>query len=67
LFLARVFGQERGMEKQPDDKHGVFDDDDLDEAIANVDDTGMVKTQQQIVEGQELEELLPDETEKDSP
>ena len=48
------------MEKQPDEKHGLFEDDGLDDAIANVDDTGMVRTQQQIVEGQELEELAPE-------
>jgi len=55
------------MEKQPDEKHGLFEDDGLDEAIGNVDDTGIVKTQQQIVEGQELEELVPGEAEEESP
>lgn len=51
------------MEKQADDKHGLFDNDDLDRAIANVDDTGMVKSQQQIVEEDELEHLPPEQKE----
>jgi hypothetical protein len=55
------------MEKHPEEKPGLFEDDDLDEAIANVDDTGMVKSQQQIVEGEEVENLIPDETEEESP
>lgn len=57
------------MEKQPDEKHGLFEDDDLDQAIANVDDTGMVKTQQQIFEGEEVEHLPPEESdaEEESP
>ena len=50
------------MEKQPNDK-GLFEDDDLDQAIANVDDTGMVKTAQQIVVGQEIEHLEQPEEE----
>jgi hypothetical protein len=50
------------MEKQPDEKHGLFDDDGLDTAIGNVDDTGMVKSQQQIIEGEEIEHL-PEESE----
>ncbi len=40
------------MERQADEKHGIFDDDDLDTAIANADDTGMVRSQQVIVEEQ---------------
>lgn len=56
------------MEKQPDEKHGLFEDDGLDNAIANVDDTGMVKTQQQIFEGEELQHLPPEDTqEEESP
>lgn len=57
------------MEKQPDDKHGLFENDDLDKAIANVDDTGMVKTQQQIFEGEEVEHLPLEESdaEEESP
>jgi hypothetical protein len=51
------------MEKQPDEKHGLFDDDELDTAIANVDDTGMVKSQQQIFEGEEHEHLPEEEDE----
>lgn len=49
------------MEKQPDEKHGLFEDDDLDEAIANVDDTGMVKSMQEIREGEEVEHMPPPE------
>lgn len=41
------------MDKQADDKHGLFEDDELDEAIANADDTGIVRSQQQIVEAEE--------------
>jgi hypothetical protein len=52
------------MEKQSDEKHGLFEDDELDDAIANVDDTGMVKTQQQIIETEELESLPADEEEE---
>jgi len=57
------------MEKQPDEKHGLFEDDGLDRAIANVDDTGMVKTQQQIFEGEEVEHLPLEESdaEEESP
>jgi hypothetical protein len=55
------------MEKQPDKKQGLLDDDDLDQAIGNVDDTGMVKTQQEIVEGEEVEHLIPQETKEESP
>ena len=57
------------MEKQPDEKHGLFEDDGLDQAIANVDDTGMVKTQQQIFEGEEVEHLPLEESdaEEESP
>lgn len=52
------------MEQHPHEKHGrIFEDDDLDEAIANVDDTGMVKSQQQIIEEDELEHLPPEENE----
>jgi|GEM_PF-5226330 len=47
------------MENQPERKGGLFDDDDLDSAIANVDDTGIVKSQQQLVE--EQEQLPPDD------
>jgi hypothetical protein len=55
------------MEKQqPDERHGVFDNDELDEAIANADDTGMVRTQQVLVEEEELEHLPP-ETESEQP
>lgn len=50
------------MEKQPDQKRGgLFDNDELDKAIANVDDTGMVTTEQQIVEGLEIEHLPREE------
>jgi len=52
-------GNEGAMEKQPNEKHGLLDDDDLDEAIANVDDTGMVKSMQQIRIGEESEHLPP--------
>lgn len=52
------------MEKQPDEKHGLFEDDGLDTAIANVDDTGMVKSQQQILEGEEIKHM-PHEDEKE--
>jgi hypothetical protein len=48
------------MEKQPDEKHGLFEDDDLDTAIANVDDTGMVASMQQIRQEEELEALEAD-------
>lgn len=54
------------MEKQPNEKPGLFENDELDDAIANVDDTGMVRSQQQIVEGEELEHLPP-EQEDESP
>jgi hypothetical protein len=47
------------MEKQADEKHGIFDDDDLDTAIANVDDTGMVKSQQELLQVEETEDLPP--------
>jgi hypothetical protein len=53
------------MEKQPDDKHGLFEDDELDTAIGNVDDTGMVKSQQQIVEGEEIEHMPQDQEEEE--
>jgi hypothetical protein len=46
------------MEKQPNE-HGIFKNDDLDDAIANVDDTGMVKSMQQIREGEEAEHMPP--------
>jgi hypothetical protein len=52
------------MEKQPDERHGVFDDDELDEAIANADDTGMVRAQQLII-AEEESANLPAETEAD--
>lgn len=52
------------MEKQPDEKHGLFEDDDLDTAIANVDDTGMVKSMQEIREGEEAAHLPPPEDEE---
>ncbi len=52
------------MEKQQDEKRGLIDDDELDTAIANADDTGMVKTQQLIVEEQ-LER--PQEGEEQTP
>jgi hypothetical protein len=48
------------MEKQPDERHGVFDDDELDEAIANADDTGMVRSQQVIIQGEEAANLPPE-------
>ena len=51
------------MEKQPNE-HGLFEDDDLDDAIANVDDTGMVKSMQQIREGEEAEHM-PEEQPED--
>ena len=51
------------MEKQPDEKHGLFERDELDDAIANVDDTGMVKSEQQIVQAEELEHLPEEEGE----
>ncbi len=66
VFVFARTGQEVRMEKQADDKGGLFADDDLDQAIANVDDTGVVKTQQQIVEGEEIEHLPP-EQEDESP
>ena len=43
----------------------MFDDDDLDTAIANVDDTGLVRSQQQIVEEDELEHLPPEEEQEE--
>jgi hypothetical protein len=49
------------MEKEPNEKHGLLDDDDLDEAIANVDDTGMVKSMQEIRIGEEIEHLPPED------
>lgn len=52
------------MEKQPDERHGVFDDDDLDKAIANADDTGMVRSQQVIIQEEEAANL-PSEDESD--
>lgn len=55
------------MEKQPDEKRGLFGDDDLDAAIANVDDTGLVKSQQQIVEVNELEHLPEEDDEEQLP
>lgn len=53
------------MEKQPDKKHNLFEDDDLDTAIGNVDDTGIVKSQQQIVEGVEVEHLPREQDEEE--
>lgn len=56
------------MEKQPDEKRGLFGDDDLDDAIANADDTGMVRQQQVLIQEDELEHLPPeDEDEAPSP
>ncbi|HET9095933.1 MAG TPA: hypothetical protein VFN37_04685 [Candidatus Baltobacteraceae bacterium] len=55
------------MEKQPDDKHGLFEDDELDTAIANVDDTGMVRSQQQILEGEELRHMPQEDEEEQTP
>jgi hypothetical protein len=55
------------MEKQPEKDRGLFADDDLDEAIANVDDTGMVKSMQEIREGEEVEHLPPEEAEEEAP
>ena len=51
------------MEKQSDDKNGLFDNDDLDDAIANADDTGMVKSEQQLFEVEELKHLPEEEDE----
>ncbi|HET6895162.1 MAG TPA: hypothetical protein VFH72_07275 [Candidatus Baltobacteraceae bacterium] len=48
------------MEKEPNEKHGLLDDDDLDQAIANVDDTGMVRSMQEIRIGEEAEHLPPE-------
>jgi hypothetical protein len=56
------------MEQDAHEKHGLFDNDDLDEAIANVDDTGMVKSMQEIREGEEAEHLPPpDESAEETP
>jgi hypothetical protein len=44
-------------------KHGpghIFDDDELDDAIANADDTGMVRTQQQQIVEEETPEREED-------
>jgi hypothetical protein len=54
------------MKKKPGERHGVFEDDDLDNAIANVDDTGMVKSERLIFEAEELEHLPP-ESESEEP
>ena len=53
------------MDKQPNEKHGLFEDDDLDTAIANVDDTGMVKSMQEIREGEDVEHMPPPEAPED--
>ena len=53
------------MEKQPNEKRGLFDNDELDDAIANVDDTGMVKSQQPLIEDDEIESLPPQEEEEE--
>jgi hypothetical protein len=56
------------MEKQPNEKRGLFEDDDLDEAIANVDDTGMVKSMQEIREGEEVEHMpSPEQPDDEEP
>lgn len=55
------------MEKQRDKDHGLFEDDDLDTAIGNVDDTVIVKSQQQIVEGVEIEHLPREQDEEEQP
>lgn len=43
---------------------GIFEDDDLDEAVTAADDTGMVATEQEIAEEEILSHLQeePDET-----
>lgn len=56
------------MEKQPDEKRrGLFENDELDTAIGNVDDTGMVTSEQQITQGLEVEHLTPEEDEESIP
>lgn len=55
------------MEKHPQEKQGLFEDDGLDVAIANVDDTGMVKSQQQIIEGEEIEYLPEEPQDEEAP
>jgi hypothetical protein len=48
------------MDNEREKKPGnVFDDDELDDAVINADDTGMVQTQHELVE----EELLGEEEE----
>lgn len=47
------------MENDIEKTNTVFDDDDLDTAIANADDTGMVAQRQVVVES---EEAIPDES-----
>ena len=46
------------MDNDSDKTNTVFDDDDLDGAIAGADDTGMISQRQSVVES---EEALPDE------
>lgn len=46
------------MENDIDKTNTVFDDDDLDDAVASADDTGMISQRQTVVETQEA---LPDE------
>lgn len=52
--------------QQPHERRDVFEDDDLDNAIANVDDTGMVRGEQQIFEVEELEHLPPESESEES-
>ncbi|HLI95465.1 MAG TPA: hypothetical protein VKT72_05170 [Candidatus Baltobacteraceae bacterium] len=50
------------MEKQPNEERGLLEDDDLDQAIADADDTGMVRSMQQLFEEEEIEHMPPPET-----
>lgn len=59
VFVCPGSGQQLRMDKRDDEKPGLFEDDDLDQAIANVDDTGMVRSMQEIREGEEAEHLPP--------
>jgi len=48
------------MAEKPKDSGGLFGNDDFDEEVANADDTGIVKQQQEIAEEEILSNLEED-------
>ena len=51
-----------GLNEESSGTHTVFDDDDLDRAVASADDTGMVSQRQYVIESEEA--LVNEESEE---